>query len=181
MKPKNSFFHKNLIKKWFLNQKNQKYPKRLHFFWAKIIVKLMAPAFQKSLKFNHFIINYGRICFPKLDNAISLQQKKPFFTISWHKTIILPYKWPTTMTNNLHHLNWIELVLNLMLLFSKVCCFNFIYQASMLGWWPVLLTSPLPTTLPRLSQVNWVFRKVWWAPPHLWRPVDDSYWPWLTL
>ena len=39
----------------------------------------MAPAFQKSSKFNHFIINYGRICFLKLDNAISLQQKSLFF------------------------------------------------------------------------------------------------------
>ena len=45
---------------------------------AKIIIKLMAPAFQKSLKFNHLIINYGRICFMKLDNEISLQEIKPF-------------------------------------------------------------------------------------------------------
>ena len=37
---------------------------------------LMAPAFQKSLKLKHFIINYGRIYFLKLDHAISLQQKK---------------------------------------------------------------------------------------------------------
>ena len=39
------------------------------------------------------------------------------------------------------------------------------------GWKPLMPTSPLPTTLTRLSQVIWVFRKVWWAPPHWWRPV----------
>ena len=37
----------------------------------------MAPAFKKSIKFNHFIINYWRIGFLKMDNAISLQQKSP--------------------------------------------------------------------------------------------------------
>ena len=48
----------------------------------------MAPVFQKSLKFNHFYINYGRICFPKLDNAISLRKntKKKISTVSWHQT-----------------------------------------------------------------------------------------------
>ena len=38
----------------------------------------MAPSFQKTLTFNHYIINYGRICFLKLDNAISLLPNKAF-------------------------------------------------------------------------------------------------------
>ena len=47
-------------------------------------------------------------------------------------------------------INWSKFVLSLSLLFSKVCYFN---------------------TLTRLSQVNWMFRNVWWAPLYLWRPV----------
>ena len=102
MKPKNSFFIKIRLKKYF-EPKEPKLAKKDHFFLAKIIVKLMAPAFQKLLKFNLFIINYGRICFLKLDNAISLQQKKPFFfTISWHKTVFCHENdkppWQTTYT-----------------------------------------------------------------------------------
>ena len=62
-----------------LNQKNQNYQKKTKYFLAKINVKLMAPAFHQSLKFNHLIKNYGRIFFLKLDNAILLQQKKLFF------------------------------------------------------------------------------------------------------
>ena len=62
------------------------------------------------------------------------------------------------------------------------CCFQksvvltfytkLVYQSSMFSWYPVMQTSPLPTTFTRLSQVNWALRKVCWAPPHLWRPVS---------
>ena len=48
-------------------------------FFGKIIVELMAPAIKKTGTFNLFIIIYGKICFRKLDNAISLKQKKKFF------------------------------------------------------------------------------------------------------
>ena len=75
-----------LRRRWPLSQKiafSYKSDKKINFELKEPklqnIVKLMAPAFQKSLKFNHLIINYGRIGFLKLDNAISLQQKKPFF------------------------------------------------------------------------------------------------------
>ena len=37
----------------------------------------------------------------------------------------------------------------------------------------VIPTSPLPTIHTRLSQLIWVFRKVCWAPPHRWKPVED--------
>ena len=38
----------------------------------------MAKVFQNTLTFNHYIINYGRICFLELDNAVTMLQKKPF-------------------------------------------------------------------------------------------------------
>ena len=41
----------------------------------------MAPAFQNTLIFNPDIINYGRFSFWKLDNAVSLQQKKILFSL----------------------------------------------------------------------------------------------------
>ena len=41
----------------------------------------MAPAFQNTLTFNHCKINYGWICFLKLDNAVSLLSKKPFLPV----------------------------------------------------------------------------------------------------
>ena len=78
MKPIKSFLKKSDKKNNF-EPKEPKLPKKNdQFFFDKIIVKLMAPAFQKSLKFYHFIINYEKICFLKLDNAISLQQKSLF-------------------------------------------------------------------------------------------------------
>ena len=46
----------------------------------------MAIEFQNTLTFNHYIINHGRICFLKLDNAISMQQKKAFFFLPFHDT-----------------------------------------------------------------------------------------------
>ena len=42
-------------------------------------------------------------------------------------------------------------------------------------------TSPLPITLTTLSRVNWVFRKVGWAPPHLWTPVSHSLILWENI
>ena len=41
----------------------------------------MAQAFQNTLTFNHCKINYGWICFLKLDNAVSLLPKKPFLPV----------------------------------------------------------------------------------------------------
>ena len=55
-------------------------------------------------------------------------------------------------------INGSKLVLNLSLLFSKVCCFNFFYQAGLpsINFWLITcyanLTSPF--TLTRLSQVT---------------------------
>ena len=69
---------------------------------------------------------------------------------------------------------------NLLLLFSKVQCFYFLDQAgpASIDFWLitcyVIPTSPLPTIRTRLSQLIWVFRKVWWAPLHRWRPVEGS-------
>ena len=52
-----------------------------NLFLGYIIVKLKAPAFQNTLTFNHYIINYGTICLLKLDNAISLLPKKKHFLL----------------------------------------------------------------------------------------------------
>ena len=38
--------------------------------------------------FNNNIINYRRICFLKLDNAVPLLQKRPFLPLFWHKTVV---------------------------------------------------------------------------------------------
>ena len=43
----------------------------------------MASAFQNTRTFNHFIINYGRICFLKLNNEVSLLPTKYFFRHIW--------------------------------------------------------------------------------------------------
>ena len=48
------------------------------FVGANFIGKLLAPAFQNKLTFKLDIMNYGRIIFLKLNNAVSLLQKKYF-------------------------------------------------------------------------------------------------------
>ena len=40
----------------------------------------MAPAFQNTLTFNHNILDYRRIGFLKLDNAVSVLPKKSLFS-----------------------------------------------------------------------------------------------------
>ena len=58
------------------------YPKLdYNFLLANIIVKLMALAFQNTLTFNPDITNHGSFSFLKLNNAVSLQPKKDFFTV----------------------------------------------------------------------------------------------------
>ena len=76
-------------------------------------------------------------------------------------------------------MNGSKLVLKLSLLFSKVCCFNLLSQAGLarINVWLITCydnhtSTSTTTTLTRLSQVIWMFRKVRWAPPHRWRPVD---------
>ena len=84
MKPKNRFFIKTQLKKIILNQKEPKLPKNyfIQFLFGHNHYKTDGPAFQKSLKLNHFIINYRSIYFLKFDNANSLQQKRAFITVS---------------------------------------------------------------------------------------------------
>ena len=48
------------------------------FCLANIIVKLMAPALENTLKLNPDIIHHGRFGFLKFDNAVSLLPKKDF-------------------------------------------------------------------------------------------------------
>ena len=77
------FFSQNSAKKIILNKRAFGALNLIPaFLSANIIVKLMAPAFQNTLTFNPDIINYGRFGFLKLDNAVSLQPKKTFFTVS---------------------------------------------------------------------------------------------------
>ena len=71
------FFLKILLKHLLKRVKNSEEEKIIQTFFAKIIVDQMAAAFQKIKTLPNFI-NYIRICFLKLDNAISLQQKRQF-------------------------------------------------------------------------------------------------------
>ena len=97
------FFHKNL--NFFFNKKGLWYSKPDHnFFLANVIVKLIVPPFQKTLTFNHFTIKYGRICFLKFDNAVSLLQKKiDLFQCFLTQNKCLPWKCQATVTNKLYH------------------------------------------------------------------------------
>ena len=87
MKPRNSFFLKNPTNTNYWEQQKLKLPKtRSKLFLGSTIVKLTAPAFQNTLTFNHYIINYGeKQFFWSWTMQFHCGQKKPIFTVSWHK------------------------------------------------------------------------------------------------
>ena len=61
---------------------------------------MMAQAFQNTLT----VTRYGRNGFLKFANKVSLLPKMPFFTVSLErKKLFLPWKWQTTMRNQMHH------------------------------------------------------------------------------
>ena len=71
----------------------------------------MAPAFQKTLKFNPAIINYGRFSFLKLDKAVSLQPRilcpviNPYehpYTRAWNDDTYCYVEGQTLISRRLH-------------------------------------------------------------------------------
>ena len=99
MKPK-LLLHKNTTKKIILNQNCQK--KNISF--GQNHCKVDGPSIPEIIKIKPFHHKLWTNLFSEVGQYNFTAAENAFFTISWHKTVFLPWKLQTTMTNNLHHL-----------------------------------------------------------------------------
>ena len=72
----------SIMKSMRISSYEKKKKKLIKVFSAKINLELMAPALQKTLTFNHFIIIYGIIRFLKTKQCNITAAKKGLFTVS---------------------------------------------------------------------------------------------------
>ena len=103
MKPKIAFFIKIQLKKFFWTKGTKTTKKKDQILFVQNHCKVDGPSIPEIIKIQPFHHKLWKNLFSEVGQCNFTAAKKAFFTISWHKPVFLPWKWQTTMTNNLHH------------------------------------------------------------------------------